>query len=208
MGVNWAEENLETIRTLMERASVYRHALAPVSIIVGIMGFAAAALAQALDWIGQDYFAGYWISVAVITGGVALILIRRQAVKAGEDFWSPPTRRIVQAMMPLLVVGIGLGVLELCTTTDGRDSTRLAALWMILYGSALHSAGFFMRRGIRLLGWIFVLIGVIYLVINGLGGVSLLDKSQVHWVMGSVFGLGNLLYGIYLRLTAEPMEAE
>ncbi|HJN88848.1 MAG TPA: hypothetical protein QGG93_00850, partial [Verrucomicrobiota bacterium] len=64
MSANWAEENLKTIRTLMEQASVYRRAMAPVAIIVGSLGLAAAGLAQAVDWTGPERFAGYWLGVA------------------------------------------------------------------------------------------------------------------------------------------------
>ena len=61
MNDKWAEDNLKTIRCLMEQASVYRRAMAPLAIIVGIFGITAAGLAEAVDWVGPDYFAGYWI---------------------------------------------------------------------------------------------------------------------------------------------------
>ena len=77
MSEDWAEENLKTIRTLMERASQYRLALAPISIIVGILGIVAAGVTRLLEWSGPGQFAGYWIVVAVIVGGITLILIRR-----------------------------------------------------------------------------------------------------------------------------------
>ena len=48
MSAQWAKENLTTIRPLMERASVYRRALAPVAIAVGVLGMAAAGLAQGM----------------------------------------------------------------------------------------------------------------------------------------------------------------
>jgi hypothetical protein len=34
----------------MEQASVYRRAMAPVAIVVGLIGLAAAGLAQTVDW--------------------------------------------------------------------------------------------------------------------------------------------------------------
>ena len=45
VNANWAEENLNTIRCLMEQASVYRRAMAPVAIVVGLIGLAATVLA-------------------------------------------------------------------------------------------------------------------------------------------------------------------
>ena len=52
VNANWAEENLNTIRCLMEQASVYRRAMAPVAIVVGLIGLAATGLAQTVDWAG------------------------------------------------------------------------------------------------------------------------------------------------------------
>jgi hypothetical protein len=209
MSANWAEENLNTIRTLMERASIYRRALAPISIVAGMLGIIAAGLAQVAGWTGKDYFAGYWMSVAAITGGLVLILMYRQALKAGEQFWSPPTRRVAQAMMPLLVAGLILGILELgALSAANPDSIRLVALWMILYGAALHSAGFFMRRGLKLFGWIYLILGTLCLCAQQIGQIQWLNESHAHLVMGWAFGVNNLAYGLYLKLTSEPQPAE
>ena len=64
----------------------------------------------------------------------ALLLIRRQALKSDEAFWSPPTRRVAQAMLPMLAAGLGLGLFELLEHPGSRDSVRLTAFWLILYG--------------------------------------------------------------------------
>ena len=44
MESNWAAEHLQVIRTLMERASLYRRALAPIMIYNGLLGISAGAL--------------------------------------------------------------------------------------------------------------------------------------------------------------------
>ena len=208
MSANWAEENLQTIRTLMERASVYRRALAPVSMASGGMGLIAAGVAEGTGWTGESHFAFYWLAVAFLTGAAALGLVRRQAVQAGEEFWSPPARRVARALLPMFMAGLGLGVLEVLTPVAARDSIRLVALWMILYGGALHSAGFFMRRGLKLLGCAYVLGGLGILALKLF--ITSVDWTTVepHWLMAAAFGLGNLIYGIYLKATAEPLETE
>ena len=43
--------------------------------------------------------------VAVIALAGSFWLVRRQALKDAELFWSPPTRRIMQALLPPLVAG-------------------------------------------------------------------------------------------------------
>ena len=192
----------------MEQASVYRRAMAPVAIVVGLIGLAATGLAQTVDWAGPGRFAGYWLGVAFVAAMVALLLIRQQALSSKEDFWSPPTRHVAQAMIPLLTAGLGLGLLEILNQPDARDSIRLTALWIILYGGALHAAGFFMRRGIRLLGWIFVIIGSLCLFFHELEQTPWLNGKHAHLLMGWAFGANNLMYGLYLKLTSEPLDAE
>jgi hypothetical protein len=182
--------------------------MAPVAIVVGLIGLAAAGLAQTVDWAGPGRFAGYWLGVAFVAAMAALLLIRRQALNSKEDFWSPPTRHVGQAMIPLLTAGLGLGLLEILNQPDARDSIRLTALWIILYGGALHAAGFFMRRGIRLLGWIFVIIGSLCLFFHELEQTPWLNGKHAHLLMGWAFGANNLMYGLYLKLTSEPLDAE
>ena len=208
VNANWAEDNLNTIRRLMEQASLYRRAMAPVAFVVGLLGLAAAGLAQAIDWIGPGRFAGYWLVVAVVSAMAALLLIRRQALNSRENFWSPPTRRMAQAMIPLLTAGLALGVLETLNPPDARDSIRLAALWLILYGGALHAAGFFMRRGIKLLGWFYVVVGCLCLILRGTELMPFLNENTAHWFMGIGFGGINVAYGFYLKLTVEPLDTE
>ena len=43
MDSNWAGEHLQVIRTLMERSAIYRRTLAPIMLLLGILGLLAAA---------------------------------------------------------------------------------------------------------------------------------------------------------------------
>ena len=208
VNANWAEENLKTIRCLMEQASLYRRAMAPLALLVGALGVVAAGIAQLIGWVGPEYFAGYWLGVAVVSALCALVLIRRQALKTEEAFWSPPTKRVAQAMFPMLTVGLCLGVLEVLNQPESKDSIRLAAFWLVMYGGALHSAGFFMRRGINLLSWIYVFLGCLTFFLIKFEIIPALGEHSAHWLMGVVFGGVNLAYGVYLKLTPEPLEME
>jgi hypothetical protein len=206
-----AREHLEVIRTLMERSAVYRRALAPMSLLAGGVGLVGAGAGWALDLSAPRTFAGYWLAVGVATGVVALLLVRRQALKAQEPFWSPPTRRVIQAAGPALLAGLVLGVVAWwrvgAEPLSGVTAVALAAGWLpcgwvILYGCAVHSAGFFMPRGIRLFGGILVFLGCLLLLL-----LPARPGPRFGWmVMGGVFGALHLAYGIYLRFT-EPRES-
>src|SRR5579859_5141788 len=203
MESNWAAEHLQVIRTLMERSAVYRRALAPIMTFSGSLGLAAGLVGWVAKIQAPQGFIGYWagVGVAALTG--SFLLVRRQALKESEPFWSPPTRRIAQGLMPALFTGSIAGLLSLiCPTWDFLQPGSLPAFWMVLYGCALTAAGFFMHRGIKLLGWLFILCGCA-LMASHCQPSSALWSARGHQAMGGVFGGLHLAYGIYLYFT-EP----
>ncbi len=205
MESNWAAENLQTIRTLMERSAVYRRALAPIFTFVGAVGIAAAIIGWSLKIESQRTFAVYWLAVCAVVVAGAFILVRRQALKSAEPFWSPPTRRIAQAMVPPLLAGLAFGLIL------GPNPIFLALIWTIFYGLALHAASFFMPRGIRLFSWAFLVSGLALsaFVLNAFYFTKTNPNWNVspHWLMGVLFGLSHLACGIYLYFT-EPRKNE
>src|SRR2546422_913029 len=160
MESNWAAEHLQVIRTLMERSALYRRALAPIMIFNGIVGVAGGVVGWLLNIGSQQGFIGYWAGAGLLGLAGSFLLVRRQALKEAEPFWSPPTRRVAQALLAPLFIGSIAGLLGLvCRGWDFLQPWALPAFWMMLYGCALNAAGFFMHRGIKLLGWLFVLCG-------------------------------------------------
>ena len=109
MESNWAAEHLQVIRTLMERSALYRRALAPIMIFNGVVGLAAAALGWALQVGSPRAFILFWAGVGVVAMAGSFLLVRRQALKESEPFWSPPTRRVTQALLPPLAAGLMIG---------------------------------------------------------------------------------------------------
>jgi hypothetical protein len=134
-------------------------------------------------------------------------------LKESEPFWSPPTRRIAQALMPGFFIGLTLAMLLLIgfrsSTPDEYDDVFpkiLVVLWTWLYGCAICAAGFFMPRGIRWLGWIFLISGVAVLVCAFIRTDQFLETST-HILMGGIFGGLHLAYGIYLYFTEKKNPA-
>src|SRR5690242_16038163 len=106
MNPNWAEENLQTIRTLMERSALYRRALAPIMLVAGTLGLMAAIVGLLFHLESTQAFGVLWLATAFLAVIGAFLIARRQALKDKEDFWSPPTRRIGQALLPPLFAGM------------------------------------------------------------------------------------------------------
>jgi len=207
MEPDWAAEHLQTIRTLMERTALYRRALAPIMTFTGVFGVAGGIAAFFFRVDSARGFIVFWSAVAVACLAGSFLLVRRQALKDAEPFWSPPTRRVTLALIPPFVAGAAVGVPALA----GLDLNvvpvwSLPACWMLLYGCALSAAGFFMVRGIKLLGWIFVACGCALI-----GARLALSQPptllQCHEIMGAGFGGLHLACGIYLYFTEQGKNA-
>ncbi len=187
----------------MERTALYRRALAPIFLASGGLGAAGAVAGWVLRLANARLFAGWWLGIAAVASILSVILVRRQAFAAGEPFWTPPVRRIAQAVLPAL--GAGLAVTWYLSRATLETNLALASLvvaWHLAYGLALQAAGFFTPRGVRRLGMGF------YGVALGMGAVEigcgwLPEPGIHHLVMGVTFGLGHLLAGAWLRVT-EP----
>src|SRR2546427_10113962 len=110
MESNWAAEHLQVIRTLMERSALYRRALAPIMIFNGIVGVAGGVVGWLLNIGSQQGFIGYWAGAGLLGLAGSFLLVRRQALKEAEPFWSPPTRRVAQALLAPLFIGSIAGI--------------------------------------------------------------------------------------------------
>jgi hypothetical protein len=197
MESNWAEENLQTIRALMERSAVYRRALAPIMIFAGALGVVAAIAGIFFHLDSMRTFGALWLGTAVVAVAGAFLIARRQALKDKEVFWSPPTRRVGQALLPPLFAGMFFGSAFVFV---GNNCVILTFIWLFFYGCALHSAGFFMPHGMKWFGWLFILFASLILFLMAIV-VPPTNDFSAHWLMGFFFGVLHLAYGAYLYLT-------
>jgi hypothetical protein len=209
MNPKWAEENLQTIRTLMERSALYRRALAPVMIICGIAGIAGGVIGWLCKFDSYPAFVTVWASTAVLALGCSILLMRKQALKDSEPFWSAPTRRIAQALTPPFLVGAVTTGVMFTGGPNGLAELIVVLIWCLTYGCGIHAAGFFMPRGIRWFGWIFILAGFGLLAGMHFLPDDCLDSifSSVHLLMAAIFGGLHLAYGIYLYFTEKKNPA-
>ena len=196
-----AAEHLQVIRTLMERSAIYRRTLRPIMIYVGAVGSGAALGGIALGIEPLRAFCAWWLAAAVIAIAGAFAIARRQALEDGEPFWSPPALRVTQALLPPLSAGLLLS-LALMAAGPGHLRWLFVAGNALFYGCAVHAAGFSTPRGLKLFGWLIIV----------LGGAVLFTRPALapdasaavdHAVMGGFFGAAHLAYGAYLFLT-EP----
>ena len=197
MNSNWAEENLQTIRTLMERSAVYRRALAPIMLSAGTIGLVTMGIGIRFHLDSTRQFCELWLGAAVVAISGAFLLARRQALKDREPFWSSPTRRVAMALFPPLAGGLCLSLSLPAVRDDLAPLTSF--IWILFYGCALQAAGFFMPRAIRWMGLVFIASSCGFLC--GYGVIWKHADPNPQWIMGFFFGLLHLACGIYLYLT-------
>jgi len=187
----------------MERSAIYRRALAPIMLFAGGIGLLTMVLGLCFDINSSRGFCGLWLAAAVVAVAGAFCLARRQAIQDREPFWSPPTRRVTQALVPPLLAGFCLGLLLL---VFGRGiELAVALIWILFYGCALHAAGFFMPRGIKWFGWIFMFSSCAIFCVFLFRWVDF--TVNPHELMGLFFGILHLMYGAYLYLTEKGKNA-
>lgn len=204
---DWASENLQVIRTLMERSTVYRRALAPIMLVAGLLGLGAAIVTCFVKLESNREFSLYWMSVGVLAVLASLLLVRRQALKEAEEFWSLPTRRVIQAVFPPFLLGLLAGLLyAISPGTLPESAWLLAILWLAFYGCGMHAAGFFMKRGIKLFAWICLAVAIVAVFLSQLRP-ALQTTEAAHYLMGIAFGALHLACGIYLYISENKKAA-
>lgn len=130
MEPNWATDHLQVIRTLMERAAIYRRALAPIMLLLGILGVISSIIGLVLPINSIRGFGAYWILVSGIGISGAYLKVRKQALKDSEPFWSPPTRRVTQAVLPPLAAGLVVTIVIVTMPTEDLPPHQLDSSYL------------------------------------------------------------------------------
>lgn len=196
-----AEEHLRIIRTLMERATIYRAISAPTALVGGVISVLIAALS--LFWKQTHnqpeeapHFLRWWLLALLITGGANTLFIWRAAAQRGEPLLSPSLKLALKALSPPCLAG---GVVSLAVGMTADDPYVLAIVWTICYGLALLATAHFAPPSLLMLGWAFLAAGLaafLFPYFQVMGADQLVWPEQVgaSWLMGATFGVFHLFY--------------
>ncbi len=148
-----ALDNLQYIRSTMERAGSFTAVPGWGMVAVGITALAATWVAgrQARDaaWLTV------WLGDAVLAMAIGAAALVRKAHVAHDSLLSGPGRRFALGFLPPLVVG---GLLTLALHRAGLFHA-MPGMWLLLYGTAVVTAGAFSVRVVPLLGLCFMVVG-------------------------------------------------
>jgi hypothetical protein len=198
-----AEEHLRIIRSLMEKATIYRAISAPTALVGGLLALIAAGILWRLtpaqdgepeNWPDMRlYFLMPWLLVLALTGAANMCFLWRDARLRGDPFISPGMKAALTALAPsFLVAGYCTFFLVGCFSSGAV--LGLPTIWMVLYGVGLLATSHFSPRSIHVLGWSFLVAGL-----ASLTGAWILPWLREPWQicnlqMAATFGLFHIIY--------------
>jgi hypothetical protein len=198
-----AEENLRIIRSLMEKATIYRAISAPSALIGGTLALIVATvlvlrrpvpdpIAAALDGATSGSFIPTWLCVLAVTGIANLFFLHREALRRGDPFVSAGMRLAMRALLPSWLVAAAFTAF---LSLEPAAILWLAWIWVCCHGIGLLATEHFAPRSITILGWAF-LITALALIYTVFFDMRLLADPPLHanLIMGGTFGFFHLIY--------------
>lgn len=190
-----AIDDLRYIRSTMERAGAFTAISGWGLVLAGVSALGAAFLASRQPT--REAWLGTWLAEALLALMVSLWASSRKARAALIPLLNGPGRMFVFAFTVPMVVGALLTVASAGVSTGGPVGTalgapldgRLAAIWLLLYGAGIATAGAFSVRIVPTMGLVFVALGAAALF------------SPVGWgnaYLAAGFGGLHIIFGVMI----------
>jgi hypothetical protein len=174
-----AADNLRYIRDTMERASAFTAVPGWGGVAIGITALAAGALAWHEPITVQFWV---WLGEALVAVVIGIAALRWKSELVAVPLASRPARRALLSFVPPLAAG---GVLT--ASLYGMHQLGLvAALWLLLYGVAVTTAGAFSVRIVPVMGICFMALGTV---------AALVPVQWSNWFLTGGFGVLHIGFG-------------
>jgi hypothetical protein len=154
---DYAQKQLRVIRSLMERATIYRSISGPTALVGGLLSFGGFGMAYYAKHdrghpLSPAEFLIVWLVILALTAFANLIFLWRGSVHRREAFFSPGMKWAAQSLAPAFFTTAALTFLI-------HRPIHLAMIWITLYGLALLATQHFAPRSLIVLGLTFFLTG-------------------------------------------------
>ena len=201
-----ALDHLRIIRTLMERASIYRAVSAPAALIGGLLALAVAwygfrqnIFSKDMKGISNSFrsaeFLQAWLGVLAVCSIINVFLLSRESRGKGQPLIADGFRMALRSIAPPMLTG---GVLGICLI-HYDDIVTGALTWILCYGLALHATSGFAPRSIIVLARAFIISGqalTIFYFWNGRLGMFQRSEAPASLFLGLTFGLFHVIYAV------------
>ncbi len=202
MDTDEAQARMQEIQRIMERATLFTLLPGTPAIVGGLLVLAGCAVSYAmfrsLDFaemlhlsIGRQVaFCVMWFAIGVIGVLLEVILTTRAAAKQQLVPADRPMRVAAFSLTPSVVVAMVLTYKFLIPVEPKPEEIQyIVPVWMMLYGTGVYTAGLFSLRSPRILGLVFLAMGVVALLGFPAYGVVSAALS---------FGLLHIVFGLYV----------
>jgi hypothetical protein len=194
-----AEENLLVIRTLMERATVYRAVSTQVAAWAGLLSVSAYGVHsffQKADlFLDTKSFLVLWGSVFGLTIAGNFFFLIQESKQRGQSRISPAFRKALLGVFPAYLMG------AIFTLLLWSAPFKEVIFWLIFYGLGLLGTQHFAPRSMIVLGWFFILTGGGIMAYMSLWGVPDPSALVASTVMALTFGGYHLIYAGVLHFS-------
>lgn len=176
-----AAENLRFIRETMESAASFTAVPGWGGLVMGVTALGAALVAAVQPtparWLAT------WLIEATLAFAIAACAVAWKARAAGIPLVTGPGRKFALSFAPGILVG---ALLTLVLFQAGLVSA-IPGMWLLLYGTAVVTAGAFSIRIVPLMGLCFMVLGAVALFT---------PQTWHHWLMGAGFGGLHVVFGL------------
>ncbi|WP_339878883.1 hypothetical protein [uncultured Algoriphagus sp.] len=191
------EQELAEIKSMMERSTRFLSLSGLSGILAGTYALIAAGMAYIwvyypempfgsnISEIKQEDILGKLLAtgavVLLLSIGTAWLMSQSKSRKKAHKFWTPASKRFIQALFIPVVVG---GIFCLALLLKEHYGV-VAPATLIFYGLGLLNASTFTLNDIKYLGYCQVVLGLIAAFLPGYG--------LILWAVG--FGVLHVIYG-------------
>lgn len=175
-----ALDDLSFIRETMERASVVTSVPGWGGVVMGltagVAAWVASRQASSAEWLAV------WLGEAVVALGIGGLAMVRKAGATGAPLGTRAGRLFAGAFAPPVLAG---AVLTVALYRVNRVDL-LPAVWLLLYGTAVTTAGMFSVRAVPVMGVCFMVLGA---------ATFMAPPRFGDWMMAAGFGGLQVIFG-------------
>jgi hypothetical protein len=178
-----AMDNLRFIRETMEAAGTFTALSGWGQVVIGLTAIGAALISARAET--PTMWLGIWLAEAMLAAGISVASMTLKSHAANMPVFSGPIRKLVLSFSPPIFAG---SVLTLAMHAAGA-MVQVPAMWMLLYGAGVISAGTYSVSIVPFMGGAFMFAGVVTLIAPASWSTGLMIAS---------FGGLHILFGILI----------
>ncbi len=189
-----AHEQLRVIRSLMERATIYRSISSLTAFVGGALSVIVHLLIRSASPVSPAYFLGLWSIVLACTILASIVSLFLGSVKRQEPFFSSGQRLALISLAPSALFAVTVTF----AFYFSPNFYFVVPIWITIYGIAILSTQHFAPPSLIILGWSFLIAGIFILITSALNLLPLPADSALasSLLMALTFGLFHLVYAL------------